>query len=145
MNFINKLRKFMQGRYGMDELSKLLFKLYIFIIIINLLFNNKLLNYLEFIIIFIIFYRVLSKKIYKRNKENKKYLQIKNKFLKPLKNIKRNYQDKHHVYKKCNKCKTTLKLPITDKRGIKHTKCPKCNHRVSILVLKKQKIEIIKK
>ena len=52
MNFINKLRKFMQGRYGMDELSKLLFKLYIFIIIINLLFNNKLLNYLEFIIIF---------------------------------------------------------------------------------------------
>ena len=41
--------------------------------------------------------------------------------------IKRNMNDKDHIYKKCSKCKTTLKLPIPYERGIKHTKCPKCN------------------
>ncbi len=58
--------------------------------------------------------------------------------------IKRNILDKDHIYKKCPKCKTTLKLPIPYERGIKHTNCPKCKKRLTLFVLKKQKIEIIK-
>ena len=61
-----------------------------------------------------------------------------------INNLKRNIKDKDHIYKKCSKCKTTLKLPVPYERGIKHTKCPKCKKRISFLVLKKQKIEIIK-
>lgn len=90
------------------------------------------------------FYRFFSKKIYKRSNENQKYLKIKNNLLKPFKNFKRNMKDKDYIYKKCNNCKKTLRLPLPYERGIKHTKCPNCKKKLTIFVLKKQKIEIIK-
>ena len=144
MKLLNKIQKLMYGRYGPDELYKFLFGLYIFILIINLFINNKWLSIIELLIIFIMFYRAFSKNILKRSKENKEYQKLKNNFLKPLKNIKRNITDKDNIYKKCHKCKTTLKLPIPYERGIKYTKCPKCHYRDKYLILKKQKIEIIR-
>ena len=36
MKFINKLQKFMYGRYGIDELYKFLFYFYILLLILNL-------------------------------------------------------------------------------------------------------------
>lgn len=144
MKLLNKIQKNMYGRYGPDELYKFLFGLYFLIFIIDLFINTKWLSIIELVIIFIMFYRVFSKNITKRKKENKEYLKIKNSFLKPFKNIKRNIFDKDNVYKKCHKCKTTLKLPIPYERGIKYTKCPKCNYKNKLLILKKQKIEIIR-
>jgi len=144
MKWQNKIIKFMQGRYGPDDLYKFLFGLYIITCVINIFLKNQILDIIGLIIVFITFYRVFSKNIYKRNKENREYLKFKNKIIKPLKNIKRNIKDKEHIYKKCSKCKTTLKLPIPYDRGIKHTKCPKCKKRLTFLVLKRQKIEIIK-
>ena len=140
----NKLIKFMQGRYGVDELYKFLFILYITSFIINIFLNSLILEIIGLIIVLFAFYRVFSKNIYKRSKENKEYLKLKKQIIKPFKNIKRNIKDKDNIYKKCPKCKTTLKLPIPYKRGIKHTTCPKCKNKLSFLVLKKQKIEIIK-
>ena len=145
MNFINKLQKFMIGRYGIDDFYHFLFRSYISLIILNIFFNSKILTILELIIIIYTFYRVLSKNCYQRRKENKKYLNIRESILMPLKNIKRNIQDKDNVYKKCSKCKTILKLPVPMKRGIKHAKCPNCKKRLTIITLKKQRIEIIKK
>ena len=135
----------MQGRYGVDELYKFLFTLYIISFIINIFLNNLILEIIGLIIVVFTFYRVFSKNIYKRAKENKAFLKLKKNFLKPFQNIKRNIKDKDNIYKKCPKCKTILKLPIPYKRGIKHTTCPKCKKKFSFIVLKKQKIEIIKK
>lgn len=145
MSFINKFRNFMYGRYGIDELYGFLLKLYIILVIIGLFVYSKFLLLLELLIIFIMFYRVFSKKTYKRSKENQKYLKLKNNFMKPFHNIKRNINDKEHIYKRCTRCKKTLKLPLPFERGIKHTKCPNCKKRLTIFTLKKQKIEIIKK
>jgi len=144
MKFINKLQKFMYGRYGVDDLCKFLFKVYICLIIIDLFVNNKVLFILELLVIIIMFYRFLSKNIYTRSNENQKFLKVKNKLLKPFINIKRNMKDKEHIYKKCHKCKKTLKLPLPSKRGIKHAKCPHCGKRVTIFTFKCEKIEIIK-
>ena len=144
MKLRNKLINFMYGRYGVDELYKFLFILYIITFIINLFANNIILEIIGLIIVLITFYRVLSKNIHKRSKENREYLKLKKQITKPFQNIKRNIQDKEHIYKKCSKCKTTLKLPIPYERGIKHTNCPKCKKRLTLFVLKKQKIEIIK-
>ena len=71
------------------------------------------------------------------------YLKIKKKLVKPFSNLKRNINDKEHIYKKCKYCKTTLKLPLPSKRGIKTAKCPKCGKKVKVFTLKKEKIEII--
>lgn len=135
----------MQGRYGPDELYKFLFKLYIFLFIIDLFINSKILTAIELIIVITMFYRFLSKNIYARQKENKWYLKQKNNLLKPINKIKRNYKDRnYHVYKKCKKCKSTLKLPLPPKRGIQHTKCPKCKTKIKFFCLRKEKIEVIK-
>ena len=145
MKYIEKFRKFMYGRYGIDELYKFLFRLYIILIILNLFIKSSILTILEFIVLLIMFYRILSKKIYKRSNGNQIYLKLKKKFLKPFRNIRRNIKDKEYVYKKCKHCKKELKLPIPYKKGIKEVKCPKCKKHFKCLVLKTNKVEIISK
>lgn len=145
MKWINKLQRFMYGRYGVDELYRFLFILYILTFIVNMFVRSQILEIVSLIIVLITFYRVFSKNIVRRRKENMNYLKVKKAITRPINNIKRNINDKDHIYKKCSKCKTTLKLPIPYEIGIKHTKCPKCRKRISFLVLKRQKIEIIKK
>ena len=137
--------RMMYGRYGVDNLSKFLFSLYIIIFVIGLFYKNFILDTIGLLLLFIVIFRFFSKNIYKRTKENQIYLKIKNKTLKPFKNIKRNFKERNeHVYKKCHKCKTTLKLPLPYERGIKHAKCPTCKNKITFLSLRKQKIEIIK-
>lgn len=140
MKLQEKIRKFMYGRYGFDELYTFLFYVYLFLLIVDLFFNGRLLSVLELITVFIIFYRSFSKNIYVRSNENQKYLKIKKEILNHFQKRK----DKNHIYKKCRYCKTILKLPLPDKIGIKHVKCPKCKQRLSVLALKSQKVEIIK-
>lgn len=146
MKFQNKLYQFMYGRYGIDELYQFLFFLYLFIVIIDLFVKNNILFGVELFLLIIIFYRIFSKNINKRRKENEMYLNLKNRFLTPFKNIKRNYRDRNnYIYKKCRKCHTTLRLPLPSKRGIKYAKCPNCKERVRIICFRKLKIEVIRK
>jgi len=144
MNLKDKFYKFMYARYGVDDLYKFLFKLYIFVFLMNIFIKSSILTYLNIMVIIIMLYRTFSKNIYQRSKENKIYLNIKQKLLKPLKNFKRNLKDKENIYKKCSKCKTTLKLPRPYEKGIKHAKCPNCGKRLTVFVFKSKKIEIIK-
>jgi uncharacterized protein YggT (Ycf19 family) len=145
MKFDEKLRKFMYGRYGLDDLYKFLFELYIVLLIINLFLKSKILNLISIFIVFYMFFRFFSKKIYARSNENQLFLKIKKKILKPFRVIKMNINDKNHIYKKCSKCGTILKLPLQSKAGFKKAKCPKCNKKVRLFTFKKEKIEIVKK
>lgn len=141
---MNRFYKFMYGRYGIDELYKFLFWVYIVIFLINLFLKSNILSLIGTILVVVIIYRCFSKKIYQRKRENNLYLKLKKKFLKPFKNIIRNFKErKTTVYKKCRKCKTTLKLPLPSSRGICHAKCPECKNRVTFLCLRKEKVEII--
>jgi len=110
-----------------------------------MLIKSDILTILELVLLIIMFYRMFSKKIYKRSNENQLYLKIKKKFLKPFRNIRRNIKDKEYIYKKCKHCKKLLKLPIPYSKGIKEVKCPKCKNSFRMLVLKSNKVEIISK
>jgi uncharacterized protein YggT (Ycf19 family) len=145
MKFDENFRKFMYGRYGLDDLYKFLFELYIVLLIINLFLKSKILNLISIFIVFYMFFRFFSKKIYARSNENQLFLKIKKKILKPFRVIKMNINDKNHIYKKCSKCGTILKLPLQSKAGFKKAKCPKCNKKVRLFTFKKEKIEIVKK
>lgn len=145
MKFINNLVKFMYGRYGIDNLHKFCLWFYIFIVIVNIFLHSNILIYTEIIIFIIVIYRMFSKNIYRRNLENQMYLKLKKILLKPFNNIKRNFLDrKKYVYKKCHKCKTTLRLPIPYKRGFNHVICPECKNRITCFSLRQKKIEIIR-
>ena len=76
---MNKINKFMQGRYGIDELYKFLLYFICTLIIINIFINSFMIGILQLIIFVIMIYRSLSKKIYKRIKENNYYLNKKRK------------------------------------------------------------------
>lgn len=140
---MNRFKKFMNGRYGIDDLYYANFYLYIALMLINIIVKSQLINIICFILIIIMLLRFFSKSTTKRKKENEKFLDIKSKIIEPFKTLKRNYKS-DYIYKKCPRCKTTLKLPLPLQIGIKHAKCPKCQKRISMLVLRKQKVEIIK-
>ena len=55
MNFQERLKKFMNGRYGPDELYMFLFKLYIILLILNIFINSKIINVVELLVFLIIF------------------------------------------------------------------------------------------
>ena len=125
-----------------DDLNRFLIILDIVLIIVSLFIRTFILDLLKFIILFLIIFRLTSKNKLQRSKENKTYLKIIKTFTKPLENIKRNFRDRNsYVYKKCSKCKTTLKLPLPPNRGINHAKCPECGHRVSLFTLRKKREE----
>ena len=138
-----KFANFMNGRYGIDHLYMFLFSLYFILVIINIFVNHFIITILELVIVIIMFYRMFSKKIYKRSREEEAYLKIKNN-IKSFFN-KNKYKDKDHVYKKCFKCKTTIRLPLPSSIGFKYVTCPKCKNKFKTLVLRKQKIELIRK
>lgn len=136
----NKLINFMYGRYAtLDEYYKFLLILYICILITNSFLNLRILSIVELFLLTYILYRFLSKDIISRSNENRTYLKIKDKIIHPF-NKKEDY-----VYKKCHRCHKTLKLPLPNERGIKHVVCPKCKKRNTFLILRKLKIEVIKK
>lgn len=134
-----------------DDLNRFLTVLLIILLIITLFIKNFILDLSKFIILGVILFRLFSKNKIQRDKENRLYLKIRGWIFKPAHILIRNFKDrKTCVYKRCHKCKTTLKLPLPDKRGIKHAKCPNCGERLSILTFRKKKeekvkVEVIKK
>ena len=137
----NKLRTFMIGRYGIDELYKVLSIVYFILILVNIFIRSKIITILEILLIIIIFYRFLSKNINQRRKENDLYLKIKNKVVSIFNYNKKKYKDRNtHMYKKCPNCGQKIRLPL--KKG-KHTvKCPKCNYKFEVKCHKNEKVKV---
>jgi len=134
MNFIYKFRNFMNGRYGTDELNSFIFKIYVLLLIINIFIKSNIIFYIELFLLLIILLRYFSKNIYKRGRENRAFLNIKNKLI---------FKD-DKIYRRCHKCKIKLKLPLPSKIGIKKVKCPECGHRNKFIILRREKIDIIR-
>ncbi len=134
-----------------DDFNRLLIVLLLFLVIITIFIRTFYLDILKFLILILLIFRITSKNKAKRYEENQKYLRIKKKLFKPFTNVIRNFKDrKNYVYKKCLKCKTTLKLPLPNKRGINHAKCPNCHNRVTLFTIRKKQeekiqVEVIKK
>lgn len=130
-NWQRKINQFLIGRYGPDELYKASFLVYITIFILNLFLNYFVLTIIELLLMGLIIYRLLSKNIPKRRKENERYLKIKQKLEKKVELQKKRWRDKNtHLYKKCPQCKTILRLPL--KKGIHTVKCPNCSIRFKV-------------
>jgi len=118
---------------NIDELNIL--KIYLILLIINIFIKSSIISLIEFILIIVIFYRLLSKNTNVRIKQNEIFLKLKN----------RKNNNDGYIYKDCPKCKKKLKLPLPYKKGLKSVICPKCNKKFKMLVLKSEKVEIISK
>lgn len=139
--FLDKLQRFMQGRYGPDELYRFMLIICLIIIIVNMFVDSIILRILELIIFGLALYRFLSKKKNKRSRENRTFLNTRDKIKDFFTYQKKKYKDRNtHMYKKCPKCGQKMRLPL--KKG-KHTvKCPSCKERFEVKCRKNEKIKV---
>lgn len=119
------LYRFMQGRYGNDELNKFLLWSYVFFVAVNLFVNSIIIVVLYSILSVVFIYRIMSKDYYKRQQENGKYLLIRNKALKQFTYINNKWKyRKTYIYRKCPNCKAPIRLPRKEGKHI--CCCPAC-------------------
>lgn len=129
---LEKFKKFMVGRYGIDQLSNGLNFIFFVIIIIGLITNNMIFLYLSLIPMFYNYYRIFSKNFSKRYNENRIYTnfmspyynmmdKIKSKIQKKKKKDKKNYK-----YFTCKSCGQELRIPRG--KGKVTITCPRCKH-----------------
>ena len=124
-NFKNKIARFMYGRYGMDQLSRLIMYITFALLIITLFIHNSILYTVALAGIIYTYYRAFSRNISKRYSENEAYLKFKYKIIGKFNNFKFRMKDrKTHVIFKCPNCSQKIRVPRG--KGNISIKCPKC-------------------
>ena len=123
-NFFGRLkagfRQFMTGRYGTDKLNiAILFAG--LILSVAAMFNplpmlDLVLTVVSYGLMFWAIFRCLSRNIYKRYQENRKYLR----FMERLK-------DREHRYFDCPRCRQPVRVPRG--KGKISISCPKCKEK----------------
>lgn len=126
MNFRQKFEQFMRGRYGTDKFSRVLIYASLILMLFNSFIHTLALYLLQLFLLGYAFFRMFSRNIEKRLRENRKFEAVWRKIIAILKNCKTRWKDrKTHVYTKCPGCKATLRLPR--KKGHHTVRCPRCN------------------
>ena len=133
-----RLRKFMEGRYGADELNRFLTLCGWVLLLIGFVLSGidskvalivgSVLVTLSWAALIYSLFRTFSKRTQERASENYKYFVCKNKVLGWFRRLKARWQDrKTHRYFRCPQCKATVRVP-RGKGKIRIT-CPKCKHQ----------------
>ena len=132
----NAIARFMYGRNGMDQLNRALIWVYLAICLVQIpilsatqsMVINLLFDVVLFGMMFVIFFRMFSRNVYKRQGENGKYLRA----VAPLKNkwssSRARHADKDHKYFTCKNCKTICRVPVG--KGKVVITCPKCGGEI---------------
>ena len=127
-----KLARFMQGRYGPDELYKACIVIYLILLVLGVFFQSLILSFFTLFTVVFIFFRFFSKNIIARRRENNIYLSARNKIKHFFSVLKKRFTDKEHVYRTCPECKATLRFP--KKKGEHDAVCPKCHKALKVKI-----------
>jgi len=123
--------RFMYGRYGFDELTKVAFIAGLIVYTLSGFFHNQALYWISSALLLLSMWRCYSRNIMKRRRELDMYFCVKNKILSPFRLKKRKYQErKTHKYLKCKNCGTNLRVPKGAGKII--VTCPKCKSKREI-------------
>ena len=128
----DKFNKFMQGRYGVDDLSRFTMGAALVLIILTMFVNivnrsvGSVLDFLGIVAIVYAYFRIFSRDIQKRYEENQKYLAMTSKFrlrFNKEKNLMKQRKT-HHIYS-CPGCGQKVRIPRG--KGKIEIECPKCH------------------
>ncbi|MDE6123963.1 MAG: hypothetical protein K2G22_01865 [Eubacterium sp.] len=136
-----KFQRFMYGRYGIDQLYRGLLWIYFTILIISAILGRAvdyriytILSVAGLAIVVFAFFRVFSKNLEKRRKENAKWLVFENKVKKHFRLFRDRWKFRStHIFRKCPKCKAVLRLKKI--KGSHNVTCPHCKENFKIKVL----------
>ena len=125
----DKMMRFLQGRYGVDALSKCLLGVGLVAVILAAFLGGKaagnILYIFGWVAIIYCYFRIFSKNITKRYAENQKYLaktyKLRSFFYKQKELMKQ--RKVYHIYK-CPGCSQKIRIPRG--KGKIEIRCPKC-------------------
>lgn len=124
----NWLRNFMIGRYGPDQLNIALLILSVIIGLLGTILDLGVITIIADVVLFYALFRLLSKNIPARRRENDKFIKIWWPVKTKLKNkIAQFKARKNYRFFKCPECKKTLRVPKG--KGKIQITCPKCGER----------------
>ncbi len=127
---MNWLKKFMLGRYGMDQLSSTMIFGGLALAILSRVLKVNILNSIALVTILFAYYRTFSRQVNKRYKENMKFLQLVGPLRGKLKGLTRRFRDrKDYKYFKCASCGQLVRVPKG--KGKLVITCPKCKMKFS--------------
>lgn len=120
-----RVQRWMIGRYGFDELSKVHLGVTIALMLVSMFTKSSILYILALVLLVYCYYRAFSKNIGKRQQENQKYRNMRYQSVIKWNAFKnRQTQKKTHRFYKCPQCKQTVRVPKG--RGRICITCPKC-------------------
>ncbi|MBR4960392.1 MAG: hypothetical protein IKY52_05810 [Clostridia bacterium] len=130
----NKLRSFLWGRYGIDQLYYGLLGLYVVLLLLKMLLDLQVFSVLGSVVLLLALLRALSKNHAARRKENEVFLKL----WAPIKTemilIRDRFRDRKDArYRHCRHCRAILRLPV--KKGSHTVVCPKCHKRFSVHIV----------
>lgn len=117
-SFREKVSRFMQGRYGMDDLGRFTMMVILVLVAASILFQSGILNLCVCAGLIYCYYRAFSRNIAKRYEENQKFLGWKSRILSKG-------GDKTVRIFKCPTCGQKVRVPKG--KGKISIHCPKCN------------------
>lgn len=120
-----KFMRFMQGRYGVDSFSRFLMGAAIVSMILMMFTRRSVFNLITFAVIVYVYFRMLSKNIPRRYRENQAYLHYSGRvrFWFSRKKSELAQRKVYHFYR-CPKCRQRVRIPKG--KGRVAICCPKC-------------------
>ena len=121
----DKFYRFMQGRYGVDELGRFMSYALLVCILLNVFLHSEIVNFLILAGLIFSYYRMMSRDYSRRYEENQKFLKLKSRFV-SWKNqtFGGSGADKTVRIFKCPTCGQKVRVPRG--KGKISIHCPKC-------------------
>ena len=105
------LRRFMVGRYGMDQLNLFLVGTYLVLYLVFLFTRLVVLDWVVLVLLFVALFRMLSRNIPQRQAENTRFLQLTRPLLRRFHTFRTRMKDREHRYLKCPNCGPQMRVP----------------------------------
>ena len=119
MNFVNMLRRFMEGRYGHDRLNLTMLVVGCVLCFVQIFVPagiGVILTIASEALLILSLFRCFSRNTYKRYNENRRFLLLVDRI-----------KDRAHRYYSCPKCRQTVRVPRG--KGKIAITCPKCREK----------------
>ena len=106
-----QLTRFMIGRYGMDQLNIFLMVTYLVLYLVFLVSRLWVLDWIVLVLLFVVVFRMLSRDIDRRRRENARFLQAVRPMCHRLRTMRNRMKDREHRYFKCPNCGQQMRVP----------------------------------
>ena len=121
----DKMRSFMSGRYGTDQLGRFTMAVCAVSLLLYMFFRFDIFYYLTILCLVSYYFRAFSRNHARRYEENLKFLQLKNRFTGRFRGF-RAHMEERKVYRfyTCPQCSQKIRVPKG--HGKISITCPKC-------------------